>query len=355
MFAKSVAVGAGADRGLQDDQSGARRLIAVRAPATAGAVSLSRGERTSPHEHPRISGQGGAARTSACRSRPASPRSRPTRRSRRPRSSAGRSGWSRARSTPAAAARASSRRLGRRKGGVRLARSVDEVKSFAAEMLGATLVTVQTGPAGKQVNRLYIEDGSTSTRSSIFGAGRSRRRAASPSSLSTEGGVNIEDVAHTTPEKIISFSDRSGDRRHAAPRPHRGARARADRRSRQAGGGADRQALRGLRRQGHGDARDQPADRHHRRQAQGARRQGRLRRQRALPPSRIVALRDETEEDAKEIEASKHDLNYIALDGKIGCMVNGAGLAMATMDIIKLYGESPPTSSTSAAAPRRTR
>ena len=69
----------------------------------------------------------------------------------------------------------------------------------------------------------------------------------------------------------------------------------------------------------------------------------------------IVALRDVTEEDAKEIEASKYDLNYIALDGKIGCMVNGAGLAMATMDIIKLYGESLPTSSTSAAAPRRRR
>ena len=71
------------------------------------------------------------------------------------------------------------------------------------------------------------------------------------------------------------------------------------------------------------------------------RRQGRLRRQRALPPPDIVALRDETEEDAKEIEASKYDLNYVALDGTIGCMVNGAGLAMATMDIIKLYGAEP--------------
>ncbi len=69
----------------------------------------------------------------------------------------------------------------------------------------------------------------------------------------------------------------------------------------------------------------------------------------------ILALRDETEEDPKEIEASKHDLSYVALDGSIGCMVNGAGLAMATMDIIKLYGASRRTSSTSAAAPRRRR
>jgi succinyl-CoA synthetase beta subunit len=80
-------------------------------------------------------------------------------------------------------------------------------------------------------------------------------------------------------------------------------------------------------------------------------RQGLVRQRTRLPAPEVMALRDETEEDAKEIEASKYDLAYIALDGTIGCMVNGAGLAMATMDIIKLYGESPRTSSTSAAAP----
>ena len=101
------------------------------------------------------------------------------------------------------------------------------------------------------------------------------------------------------------------------------------------------QLLHGVRRQGHGDARDQSAGRHQAGPAPRARRQGVVRRQRALSPSRSGGLRDETEEDPKEIEASKYDLNYVTLDGNIGCMVNGAGLAMATMDIIKLYGMAP--------------
>jgi hypothetical protein len=114
--------------------------------------------------------------------------------------------------------------------------------------------------------------------------------------------------------------------------------------------------MQGLRRQGHGDARDQPADRH------AANRSSCLLDAKVSfdnnalyrHPS-LIELRDETEEDAKEIEASKYDLAYIALDGTIGCMVNGAGLAMATLDIIQLYGESPRTSSMSAAAPPRRR
>ena len=172
------------------------------------------------------------------------------------------------------------------KGGVRLAKSVDEVKQFAEEMLGATLVTVQTGPAGKQVNRLYIEEGSDIDKEFYLSALVDRATAASPSCVSTEGGMNIEDVAHNTPEKIHHLLDRSGDRRHAASRPHRGARARAQRRSRQAMRSADHAALYRLRRQGHGDARDQSAGRHRRRPAQGARRQSFVRRQRALPPPR---------------------------------------------------------------------
>ena len=227
------------------------------------------------------------------------------------------------------------------KGGVRLARSVDEVKRFATEMLGATLVTVQTGPAGKQVNRLYIEDGSSIDRELYLSALVDRKASRVSFVLSTEGGVNIEDVAHKTPEKIHSFSIDPA----TGVMPHHG---RTAARALGLTGELVKQAealiaklyaafvakdmsmleinplivttdgkLRVL------DAKvafdDNALYRH----------------------ADILALRDETEEDAKEIEASKHDLNYIALDGTIGCMVNGAGLAMATMDIIKLYGESP--------------
>ena len=227
------------------------------------------------------------------------------------------------------------------KGGVRLARSIEEVRQFAAQMLGATLVTVQTGPAGKQVNRLYIEDGSAIDKEFYLSALVDRVASRVAFVLSTEGGVNIEDVAHNTPEKIHSFSIDPA----TGAMPHHG---RTAARALGLSGDLAKQAealiaklyaafvakdmsmleinplivttggqLKVL------DAKvsfdDNALYRH----------------------PEIVALRDESEEDAKEIEASKHDLNYIALDGAIGCMVNGAGLAMATMDIIKLYGESP--------------
>jgi succinyl-CoA synthetase beta subunit len=227
------------------------------------------------------------------------------------------------------------------KGGVRLARSIEEVKTFAREMLGATLVTVQTGSAGKQVNRLYIEDGANIDKEFYLSTLVDRETSRVAFVLSTEGGVNIEDVAHKTPEKIHTFSVDPA----TGIMPHHG---RAAARALGLTGEQAKQIeslvtklyaafvakdmsmleinplivmtngqLRVL------DAKvsfdDNALYRH---------------------PD-IVALRDETEEDAKEIQASKYDLNYIALDGTIGCMVNGAGLAMATMDIIKLYGESP--------------
>ena len=160
--------------------------------------------------------------------------------------------------------------------------------------------------------------------------------------VSTEGGVNIEDVAHNTPEKIVTFSvdPATGVMGH-----HGRTVAKAlglSRRSRQAGREAGHAALQRLHRQGHGDAGDQSAGRHQAGRTARARRQGVVRRQRAVTAiPKCVALRDESEEDAKEIEASKFDLSYVALDGNIGCMVNGAGLAMATMDIIKLYGMAP--------------
>ena len=226
-------------------------------------------------------------------------------------------------------------------GGVRLARSTEDVKKFAAEMLGSTLVTAQTGPAGKQVNRLYIEEGSTIENELYLSALVDRGAGRVAFVLSTEGGVNIEDVAHKTPEKIhtVTIDPATG------AMPHHG---RSAARALGLGGDLAKQCealiaklyaafvakdmallevnplivakdgkLRVL------DAKmsfdDNALYRH---------------------PD-IAALRDESEEDAKEIEAAKHELNYVTLDGSIGCMVNGAGLAMATMDIIKLYGESP--------------
>ena len=227
------------------------------------------------------------------------------------------------------------------KGGVRLARSIDEVRTFAGEMLGATLVTVQTGPAGKQVNRLYIEDGSDIEKELYLSMLVDRKTSRISVVASTAGGMDIEEVAHSAPERIHSFPIDPA----TGVLPHHGrALAKAleleGELAKSAGvllgqlyaafTGKDMEmleinplivtkdgALRCL------DAKmsfDGNAMFRH---------------------PEIAALRDETEEDAKEIEASKHDLNYITLDGTIGCMVNGAGLAMATMDIIKLYGEAP--------------
>jgi len=227
------------------------------------------------------------------------------------------------------------------KGGVRLAKSVEEVKAFAKEMLGATLVTVQTGPAGKQVNRLYIEDGSDIARELYLSMLVDRSASRVAFVVSTEGGVNIEDVAHHTPEKIVSFAVDPA----TGIMPHHGRTA--------------AKAL-GLT----GDLAKQCEALTAKLYAAFTTKdmamlevnplvvtaQGQLKVLDAKVSfddnalyrhADVVALRDETEEDAKEIEASKYDLNYVTLDGTIGCMVNGAGLAMATMDIIKFYGEAP--------------
>jgi succinyl-CoA synthetase beta subunit len=227
------------------------------------------------------------------------------------------------------------------KGGVRLAKSVAEVKAFAKEMLGATLVTVQTGAAGKQVNRLYIEDGSDIAKELYLSMLVDRSASRVAFVVSTEGGVNIEDVAHKTPEKIVSFAIDPA----TGIMPHHGRTA--------------AKAL-GLT----GDLAKQCEALTAKLYAAFVAKdmamlevnplvvttQGQLKVLDAKVSfddnslyrhPDVVALRDETEEDAKEIEASKYDLNYVTLDGTIGCMVNGAGLAMATMDIIKLYGEAP--------------
>ena len=227
------------------------------------------------------------------------------------------------------------------KGGVRIAKSVEEVKDFARQMLGATLVTVQTGPHGKQVNRLYIEEGSDIDKEFYLSVLVNRETSEVSFVVSTEGGVNIEDVAHNSPEKIVSFSVDPATGIMA----HHG---RTVAKALQLTGDLAKQAEK-LTTQLYNAfvAKDMAMLEIN---PLVVTRQGQLRVLDAkvafddnalFRHPDVLALRDETEEDAKEIEASKYDLNYVALDGTIGCMVNGAGLAMATMDIIKLYGMAP--------------
>jgi succinyl-CoA synthetase beta subunit len=227
------------------------------------------------------------------------------------------------------------------KGGVRLAKSVAEVSEFAKQMLGATLVTVQTGAHGKQVNRLYIEEGSDIDKEFYLSLLVNRETSEVSFVVSTEGGVNIEDVAHSTPEKIVSFSVDPA----TGIMGHHG---RAVAKALNLSGDLAKQAEK-LTTQLYNAfvAKDMAMLEIN---PLVVTKQGQLRVLDAkvafddnalFRHPEVVALRDETEEDAKEIEASKYDLNYVALDGTIGCMVNGAGLAMATMDIIKLYGMEP--------------
>jgi succinyl-CoA synthetase beta subunit len=226
-------------------------------------------------------------------------------------------------------------------GGVKLARSLDEVRAEATRMLGMTLVTHQTGPKGRVVRRLYIEEGASIAKEYYLSLLVDRETSRVAVVASTEGGMDIEEVAHSTPERIHTFTvdpatgvwphhslqlaaalgltgDAAKQLRTLLPALYKAftekdmslleinpliATTDGQLKVLDAKVGFDDNAL--------------------------------------FRHPEVVALRDETEEDAKEIEASKHELSYIALDGDIGCMVNGAGLAMATMDIIKLYGAEP--------------
>ena len=227
------------------------------------------------------------------------------------------------------------------KGGVRITKSVSDAAEEAQKMLGRTLVTHQTGPAGKVVNRIYIEDGSDIARELYLALLVDRASSRIAFVVSTEGGMDIEEVAAKTPEKILSFSvdPASGisgfhGRRVAFALGLEGKQVKQcvdlvnklfklfvekD---------AEMLEINPLIVTTDGDLKCLDAKMGFDSNA--------LYRQKD-----VLALRDETEEDPKELAASKFDLNYIALDGEIGCMVNGAGLAMATMDIIKLYGAEP--------------
>src|SRR5574338_245007 len=227
------------------------------------------------------------------------------------------------------------------KGGVRLAKSVEEVRANAEEMLGKTLVTIQTGPQGKQVQRLYITDGVDIAKEFYLALLVDRESGRIAIVASTEGGMDIEKVAHDTPEKIVTLTIDPV----TGLMPHHGRSVAAalglsGDLAKQAGkvlaklydafvgtdasqieinplAVTDKGELLVL------DAKvgfDNNAEFRH---------------------PELEQLRDLTEEEPMEIEASKYDLAYIKLDGNIGCMVNGAGLAMATMDIIKLSGGQP--------------
>ncbi|MEP0709478.1 MAG: ADP-forming succinate--CoA ligase subunit beta [Parvibaculum sp.] len=226
-------------------------------------------------------------------------------------------------------------------GGVKVVKSVEDVEKEAKRLLGSTLVTHQTGPDGKEVNRLYIEEGSSIDRELYLSILVDRATSRVSFIVSTEGGMDIEEVAKKTPERILSFD----------VDPASGISGFHGRKVAYALGLQGDQVKQGVALidklykafvtedmsmleinplvvTGEGnvvclDAKvnfDSNALYRHK---------------------DIVELRDLTEEDPAEVEASKYDLNYIKLDGQIGCMVNGAGLAMATMDIIKLYGSEP--------------
>ncbi len=226
-------------------------------------------------------------------------------------------------------------------GGVKVVKSMDEVRATADAMLGMQLVTHQTGPAGKKVNRIYIEEGCDIARELYLSMLIDRASSCVTVMASTEGGMDIEEVAAKTPEKIlrVRIDPAEGLQPHHARQLAFGLKL---------VGPQMRAAVAFL--QGlyeafvkldaslleinplvvTGDGRLMALDAKMNFDSNALYRQ-----------KEIQALRDESEENEAELEASKHDLNYIKLDGSIGCMVNGAGLAMATMDIIKLYGSEP--------------
>ena len=226
-------------------------------------------------------------------------------------------------------------------GGVKVVKSIDEVYQNSQELLGKVLVTPQTGPEGKEVNRLYIEEGSNIEKEYYLSAVLDRETSGITFIASTEGGMEIEEVAETNPEKILRVSvdptigiqgfhirnlgfgiGLSGDQLKQFGKVVKGlydAFVATD---------ASQVEINPLVVTAEGNIIALDAKMNFDDNA--------LYRQKD-----IEALRDETEEDPLENRAGKSDLSYIKMDGKIGCMVNGAGLAMATMDIIKLYGSSP--------------
>ena len=226
-------------------------------------------------------------------------------------------------------------------GGVKLARSIDEVKALSGQILGMQLKTHQTGPEGQKVRRLLIEEGADIKKEYYVAALTDRATQKVAVMASSEGGMDIEEVAHSTPEKIIKvFVDPLTGMTDAQAQQLAdgiGVPAASQAQAKDVlqklyacymATDASLAEINPLILEGNGNIKALDAKFNFDSNA-------------LFRHPDVLALRDETEEDPKEIEASRYDLSYVALDGTIGCMVNGAGLAMATMDIIKLYGEEP--------------
>ncbi len=226
-------------------------------------------------------------------------------------------------------------------GGVKVAKSIEDVKARATDILGMQLVTHQTGPEGQKVRRLYIEDGADIQKEYYLSAVTDRGTQKVAFIASSEGGMDIEEVAHSTPEKIVKvFVDPlTGMTDELAKELAKGIQLPADSEAQfidvckklytcYMETDASLVEINPLNRDSKGNIIALDAKFNFDANA-------------LFRHPEIVALRDLDEEDPAEIEASKFDLAYISLDGNIGCLVNGAGLAMATMDTIKLFGGEP--------------
>ncbi|PLC04924.1 ADP-forming succinate--CoA ligase subunit beta [Variovorax sp. RO1] len=226
-------------------------------------------------------------------------------------------------------------------GGVKVAKSIEDVKKLAGEILGMQLKTHQTGPEGQKVRRLYIEDGADINKEYYISAVTDRATQKIAFIASSEGGMDIEEVAHSTPEKIITvYADpKDGLTDAQAKEIADGIGMPADSTAQTVDilkklyacymeTDASLVEINPLNRDSKGNVMALDAKFNFDSNA-------------LFRHPEIVALRDLDEEDAAEVEASKFDLAYISLDGNIGCLVNGAGLAMATMDTIKLFGGEP--------------
>ena len=227
------------------------------------------------------------------------------------------------------------------KGGVRVSFSADEALENIREMFGKTLVTQQTGPSGKAVNRIYVEDGADIDRELYLSILVDRETGKTSFVASTEGGMDIETVAHDTPELIHSIGITASAGCTDSDAAKLADALQLDGTARTQGMALFKNLYNAFVAKDMSLLEINPLIITKSNDVQVLDAKVSFDGNALFRHPDIMELRDETEEDEKEVEASKHDLAYIALDGEIGCMVNGAGLAMATMDIIKLYGAEP--------------
>jgi succinyl-CoA synthetase beta subunit len=227
------------------------------------------------------------------------------------------------------------------KGGVRVSFSAEEALENIREMFGKTLVTQQTGPSGKAVNRIYVEDGADIDRELYLSILVDRETGKTSFVASTEGGMDIETVAHDTPELIHSVGITASTGCTDSDAEKLADALKLDGTARTQGIELFKNLYNAFVAKDMSLLEINPLIITKSNDVQVLDAKVSFDGNALFRHPDIMELRDETEEDEKEVEASKHDLAYIALDGEIGCMVNGAGLAMATMDIIKLYGAEP--------------